>query len=213
MHNELYRKMTQLQWLLHRQQIRKVAAGGPLADTSRGQGRILSLLKLQDGVSTKDLAYLLGIRVSSLNELLAKLERGGYILREQSEADGRVSLVKLTDKGRSEQASDIDANDLLSCLSAPEQANFSDYLDRIIAVLEAEDEPLFTEFPHPPVMPGFPMPPFPSPGPMFGHLSSTPEEDLIDHCLCKYEDCECYRDCRACRQKHHFSGTQTACGK
>jgi len=210
MPNDLYRKMAQLQWLMHRQHLRRVAAGGPLADTSRGQGRILSLLKMQDGISTKELAYLLGIRVSSLNELLAKLERNGYVTREQSESDGRVSLVKLTEKGKSEQpAAASDPNDIFSSLSSAEQSQLNDYLDRLISTLDTDDEPTFGEFP------GFPMPV----PPMFGVMppphaqQAPPQHMLAENCPCKITDCPHYRNCRPCRESHHFSGTQTACGR
>lgn len=98
MNTELYDKLTRLQWLLHKQQIKTHTMGGPMADTSRGQGRILAVLKMKDGISTKDLSYLLGIRTSSLNELLAKLEKSGYITREPSKKDKRVMLIYLTDR-------------------------------------------------------------------------------------------------------------------
>ena len=138
MTKELYKKLAQIQWLLQKQQIRGWAIRGPMADTTRGQGRILAVLKLRDGISTKDLSYLLGVRVSSLNELLSKLERGGYITREPSEQDKRVMLVKLTEKGRNEQQPErSDYGDIFSCLSDEEQKNLSDYLDRIIAALHA----------------------------------------------------------------------------
>ena len=138
MMNELYEKLTELQWLLHKQHIRGWAASGPLADTSRGQGRILAVLKLRDGISTKDLSYLLGLRVSSLNELLAKLEKGGYVSREPSEQDKRVMLVKLSEKGKNEQEpKPFDFSDIFSCLSDDEQTTFGEYLDRLITALHA----------------------------------------------------------------------------
>ena len=136
MKNELYEKLTQLQWLLHKQQLRSWAEFGPMADTSRGQGRILAMLKIKDGISTKDLSYLLGVRVSSLNEMLSKMEKNGFITREPSEQDKRVMLVYLTEKGREEQQEQsADMNDIFDSLTAAEQALFSEYLDRIISKL------------------------------------------------------------------------------
>jgi len=136
MNNELYEKLTRLQWLLHKQQVRGYADGGPMVDTTRGQGRILAVLKLRDGVSTKDLSYLLGLRVSSLNELLSKLEKSGYVTREPSEQDKRVMLVKLTDKGRSvEEPGTADFGGIFDCLSGEEQQAFGEYLDRVIVAL------------------------------------------------------------------------------
>ena len=138
MTNELYEKLMQLQWLMHRQQMREWTENGPMADTTRGQGRILAVLKLRDGISTKDLSYLLGVRVSSLNELLSKLEKGGYVTREPSEQDKRVMLVKLTEKGRDEQQPEpINFGHIFSCLSDEEQQAFGEYLDRIIAAFHA----------------------------------------------------------------------------
>ena len=139
MTNELYEKLAQLQWLLQKRQIRGWSAGGPMADTTRGQGRILAVLKLRDGISTKDLSYLLGVRISSLNELLAKLEKNGYVTREPSEQDKRVMLVKLTEKGKSETQSDSsDYGDIFSCLSDEEQKTFGEFLDKIIDSFHAK---------------------------------------------------------------------------
>jgi len=136
MNKELYEKLTRLQWLLHKQQLRGWAHGGPIADTTRGQGRILALLKLRDDISTKDLSYMLGMAVSSLNELLAKLEKGGFITREPSEQDKRIILVRLTDKGRSEeQQGRSDIGDIFDCLTEEEQAMLSAILDKLIAAL------------------------------------------------------------------------------
>ena len=138
MTNELIEKMGELQWLLHRHYMRSWTEHGPMADTTRGQGRILAMLKMRDGISTKDLSYLLGLRVSSLNEMLAKLEKAGYATREPSEQDKRVMLVKLTEKGRNEeQPGDVDFGDIFSCLSDEEQQAFGEYLDRVIAALRA----------------------------------------------------------------------------
>ena len=138
MTNELYKKLTKLQWLLHRQQMQSWAQRGPMADTTRGQGRILALLKLRDGISTKDLSYYLGVRISSLNETLMKMEKGGYITREPSEQDKRVMLVKLTEKGRSEeQPRPLDFDDIFSCLSEDEQRSFGEYIDRIAEAIQA----------------------------------------------------------------------------
>jgi DNA-binding MarR family transcriptional regulator len=131
-------KLRRLSWMLQRQdRMRGFSGPNPAADPSRGQGRILAMLKLHDGVSTRDLSYLLGIRTSSLNEALAKLERAGLTRREPSDADRRVMLVKLTDKGRTAEQQETEPPDIYSCLTAQEQATLSSYLDRVIAALDA----------------------------------------------------------------------------
>ena len=135
--NELYENLTQLHWLLHKQQMRDWAENGPMADMTRGQGQLLAVLKLRDGISTKGLSYLLGVSVFSLNELLAKVEKDGYVTCEPSEEDKRVMLVKLTEKGRNEQQPEpFDVDDIFSCLSDEEQEIFGEYIVRIITVLQ-----------------------------------------------------------------------------
>ena len=141
MNNELYEKLTRLQWLLHIQQMDSYRRGGHLADATRGQGRILAALQMRDGISTKDLSYLLGLAVSSLNEFLSKLEKGGYITREPSEQDRRVMLVKLTEKGKAQQShteETADISDIFACLSADEQAALGAFLDKIFDALGAK---------------------------------------------------------------------------
>lgn len=138
MNNELYEKMARLQWMMHRQQMQGYHRGGNLADATRGQGRILAALQMQDGISTKDLSYLLGLSVSSLNEFLLKLEKGSYIIREQSEQDKRVILVKLTEKGKEQQAQQEDPSNIeniFDCLTEDEQESFGQQLDKIFAAL------------------------------------------------------------------------------
>ena len=136
--NELYEKLSRFQWLLHKNHMRDHVEGGLMADSTRGQGRILAMLKMQDSISTKDLSYLMGIRVSSLNELLAKMEKSGYITREPSEVDKRVILAKLTEKGKNEQQQELNRGDIFTCLSEEEQKAFGDYLDRIIVFIETK---------------------------------------------------------------------------
>lgn len=133
---EFYEKLSRLQWLLHRRHLRQTLEYGPFADPTRGQGRVLAMLKMQPEISTKDMSYLLGIRVQSLNELLNKLEKAGLVTREPSESDRRVLMVKLTEKGKAEQSGDVDYSGIFDCLNAEEQSAFADYLDRVISALE-----------------------------------------------------------------------------
>jgi DNA-binding MarR family transcriptional regulator len=135
-YTELHEKLSHLQWLLHRHHMHNHFVHGPFADPTRGQGRVLAMLKIQPEISTKDLSYLLGIRQQSLNELLNKLEKAGYLVREPSEADRRVLIVKLTEKGKAEQQADTDYACIFDCLSKEEQGIFGNFLDRVIAALE-----------------------------------------------------------------------------
>jgi DNA-binding MarR family transcriptional regulator len=138
MNTELYDKLAKLQWLLQRQHLKTHAAVGPMADTSRGQGRILAFLRMKDGISTKDLSYMLDIRVSSLNELLVKLEKAEYITRTPSDTDKRIMLIYLTRKGKEEEGQEVDSGNIFSRLSPEEQVAYGEYTDRIITTLEEE---------------------------------------------------------------------------
>lgn len=137
-YRELYEKLATLQWLLHRRQISAHAEHGPCADPTRGQGRVLTILRMQPEISTKDLSYVLGIRQQSLNELLNKLEKNGLVERKPSESDRRVMIVHLTDKGKDTQQVDRDYADIFACLDDDELTAFSSYLDKIINALEEQ---------------------------------------------------------------------------
>ena len=141
----IYEKLSTLQWLMKRRQMFSQAESGPFADATRGQGRILAMLKIQPEIATKDLAYLLGIRQQSLNELLNKLEKNSYVERRPSEKDRRVMVVHLTEKGKAAKEPETNYQEFLGCLSPEELQQFGEYLDRIIAAFRmgtgrSEDE-------------------------------------------------------------------------
>lgn len=136
---ELFSKLARLERLMHREQGRLHREGYPFADTSRGQGRILAMLKIKDGISTKELSYLLGIRVSSLNETLAKMEKNGYISRKPSAEDKRVSMIYVTEKGLNETFEQAETPTIFSCFSDEEKEILSSYLDRLIEELESRN--------------------------------------------------------------------------
>ena len=135
----VFQKFMDVKHIMRAAHHRKMAQGGPACDPTRGRGRILTLLKLKDGVATKDMAQILGIRVSSLNETLAKLEKDGLIERTPSEEDKRVMLVSLTEAGRAQaQPAGRFPARMFEGFSEDELAAFEGYLDRITANLEAD---------------------------------------------------------------------------
>lgn len=138
-YTDIYEKLSTLQWLMKRRQMFSQAEAGPFADSTRGQGRILAMLKIQPEIATKDLSYLLGIRQQSLNELLNKLEKSGYVERRPSETDRRVMVVHLTERGENVQQPASDYQEVLGCLSQEELRQFGDYLDRIIRTFQAQE--------------------------------------------------------------------------
>ncbi len=113
-------------------------AASPLRNTTKGRGRILAFLNIKDGVSTKNLATVLAMRVSSLNELLSKLEADGYIERRADPEDGRVGLIYLTAKGREADPAAASATaEPEDYLTAEEQAEFQRLLAKVIGGFES----------------------------------------------------------------------------
>ena len=139
LYTAVYEKLSTLQWLMKRRQMFSQAQSGPFADPARGQGRILAMLKIQPEIKTRELAYLLGIRQQSLNELLNKLEKSGHVERKPSEKDKRVMVVHLTEKGKKLKQPETDYQEILDCLSMEELQQFGEYLDRIIAAFGIQE--------------------------------------------------------------------------
>ncbi len=142
--DDLLEQLVRLEWLLKRQHLRRHLERGPMASPQRGQGRILSLLKLKPEISQKELSDILDIRPQSLGELLAKLEKAGYIERTPSQADKRGMDVKLTEAGRAaaEQPNEGPVG-LFDVLSEDERVQFAASLAKIIEKMESDD----AEFP------------------------------------------------------------------
>lgn len=135
---DLYRKLLQFQWLINRKQTQTTKTNGPLADTTRGQGRVIATLKVQEELSTKGLAFILRISVPSLNELLSKLEKGEYISRTPSESDRRVMIIRLTDKGKQVKQNSMDYDDIFKSLNDEEKMAFAASLSKLVTSLESD---------------------------------------------------------------------------
>jgi DNA-binding MarR family transcriptional regulator len=140
MDENLYKKLDLMQYL-----IRKLHHFGGQNDGFRGefrgdfqngQGRILAILKMRDGISMTDLAFLLGITASSAGEFVTKLEKNGFVTRGQNPNDKRSTIINLTKKGKSiEQPQNPETHDFLSELNTVEQQYFNKILDKIISKL------------------------------------------------------------------------------
>ena len=70
----------------------------------RGFGHILDLLVENNGMSQQQLAASLYIRPQSISEAIGILESRGYIRKEASPADRRVTLIHITEEGRAQAA-------------------------------------------------------------------------------------------------------------
>jgi len=73
-------------------------------DINPAQGRILFVLWREDGIPIRELAKRTSLGKSTLTSMLDRLEENGYVVRERSEIDRRIVLVKRTDKDRAAQA-------------------------------------------------------------------------------------------------------------
>lgn len=134
--NDLFAQFARISELLHRHQHWTRRAHGPGGDPHRGQGRVMALLKMQPEITQKELSFLLDIRPQSLGELLAKLERGGFIERTPSDTDRRGMNIRLTDAGAKAADQSTPASGIFASLAPEEQATLAGYLERIIADLE-----------------------------------------------------------------------------
>lgn len=102
---------------------------------TKGQGRLIVLLKRKDKLSTKELSEILNISVSSLNETLNKLEQKNFIRKIPSENDKRILLVELTEKGRALEFKNNEDIDIFDALSQEEKEKLNEYLNTIMGEL------------------------------------------------------------------------------
>ena len=132
---ELFEHFRYLDWLIHKFNFYKYKSKNKM-DVSRGQGRILGTLFIEDSISTKDLSKRTGINVSSLNEILSKLEKKELIKRVPYEKDKRIIINCLTDKARENQPQ-LDLS-FFNCLNSNEKNSFNNMLDRLCNQIEMD---------------------------------------------------------------------------
>ena len=97
---ELHERLHRLHRLMRRRHMSRRRGGGPLADTTRGRGRVLAALQMHSPIPTRELAYLLDIRQQSLNELLQKLQADGLVERRNSADTGERRLNPIVPRAR-----------------------------------------------------------------------------------------------------------------
>ncbi|MEP4037626.1 MULTISPECIES: MarR family winged helix-turn-helix transcriptional regulator [unclassified Pseudophaeobacter] len=102
-----------------------------------GQFPILLELWQKDGVSQRDLLAKLDIEQATLANTLNRMERDGLIKRTKNPADARTQQIWLTEAAKSirpqaYQAATAVNNASLSALSDAEQAQFMEFMHRII---------------------------------------------------------------------------------
>ena len=139
---ETLEQFIHLQGLLHRYHTQRFMEFGPFGNPHRGQGRILSILKMKPEISQKELTYLLDMSKQGLAELLNKLEKKGYVKREPVEEDRRSFNIKLTEAGAAVAGNmddiPLDLDKVFDCLNDKELDKLHEYLKRIIECLETQ---------------------------------------------------------------------------
>ena len=73
----LWGLLSRLQWLTSLYLMNAGRDDAAIRDVSRGQGKVLTLLKLKPEISQKDLTVLMDVRQQSLGQLLSGLEKEG----------------------------------------------------------------------------------------------------------------------------------------
>jgi DNA-binding MarR family transcriptional regulator len=113
-------------------------------DINPSQGRIMFVLWQEDALPIRELARRTSLGKSTLTSMLDRLEAAGLIVRERSETDRRVILVRRTEADRSrqrtyEQVSREMTEIYYAGLSSSEIRAFEDTLKRILASLSAHE--------------------------------------------------------------------------
>ena len=135
----LAQKAERMGRLMHRYYTLSARNQGAIGDPLRGQGRVLALLAVKPETTQRELSFVLDMRQQSLSELLAKLEEKGFVTREKSAEDGRVTVVKLTEEGAAAAPTANDMGnqvDALDCLSDEERAQFEELIGKVTTSLE-----------------------------------------------------------------------------
>ena len=100
------------------------------------QKRILIILSQSKQMTQQALTEKLGIKPSSVSEVLAKLENAQLICRFPSQVDRRTTDITLTKQGKVLAKEALEQrnkrhNDMFSCLSADEKEHFLTLLKKI----------------------------------------------------------------------------------
>jgi len=122
-----------------------LAEGHSRSPYSLAEARVLYELAHRDRPTAGALARDLGLDAGYLSRILAGFEKAGLLVKEPSPADGRQSLLKLTDAGHAAFApmndqTRRDIGKMLARLSAADQQRLVEAMATIEALLAAEPE-------------------------------------------------------------------------
>ncbi len=111
---------------------------------TRSQWSVLALLLREDGAQQKRLADIIGVTAITMTGLLDRLEREGWVVRQEDPQDRRAKLVFLTDKvaplmGKIKLLTEQVRSSALLGFSAAEQQQLTDLLLRMRVNLCAQN--------------------------------------------------------------------------
>jgi DNA-binding MarR family transcriptional regulator len=99
-------------------------------NVNHAQGKILFVLSKKNEMSINDLCKDLSLSKSTLTSMLDRLHLSGYILKNLSETDKRITLVSITDKAIPE------INIYKNTVSKMEQIYYKNFTDKEIEQFE-----------------------------------------------------------------------------
>jgi DNA-binding MarR family transcriptional regulator/GNAT superfamily N-acetyltransferase len=113
---------------------------------SLAEARVLYELSRRKKPTASELAKDLGLDAGYLSRILRGFEASGLIVKESSDADGRHSLLSITERGRRrfepiEKHTDDEVRGMLEKLSLSAQAKLVDALRTVETVLGGEPQP------------------------------------------------------------------------
>lgn len=132
--------------LFHRlRRVEKTEEKAEKVSVHRGQGRVLALLNREGDLTLGQLVELLDVRPSSAGEVVGKLEQNGFVTRAASEDDKRVAIISITSKGkgildRTGETNSTYFEEMFSGLTADEQVQLSELLDKLVNSLKEKGE-------------------------------------------------------------------------
>ena len=110
-----------------------------------GQGRIMSAIFNNNGLTQSELAEILKIRPQSLTRVLVQLEEQGLIIRKREGKDRRNISVYVSEEGKKHRETILEERDrvsdeMFSCLNSQEKQTLKELLGKIIAFYNEEDD-------------------------------------------------------------------------
>lgn len=119
-------------------------ADSPLAHVALGQLKLMRLLERHTSLRVTEAAAALGMTKGAITQHVHGLEAKDLIVRRESESDGRVRSIELTETGRAlfrqhREARIAAAIAKLELCDPATVANFRDALQQLVSHLGAED--------------------------------------------------------------------------